>query len=116
MTQEVAGPNPVGRPKKRVFSMPKIPNDIKKIKHIPSPLKHWRSVGDSTTNETINQILQRVEGYTKAEVKQLMAEGRIIVTINKVTRKLKGTEELFVLEETPKATETIDRFADIELE
>jgi len=96
--------------------MSKAPSDIKRMRHITAPQKKYRYGGQNTTDETINQILQRLGGYTRDEVRKLMSEGRVVVTINRATRKLKGTEELFVLEEAPKATETIDRFGDLELE
>jgi hypothetical protein len=59
-------------------------------------------------------------GFTEAQIKKLKKENRIVLTASTLGSKVKGKQELFVLEgPLPKyesASQTIDRFGDLELE
>lgn len=97
----------------------KIVDNISRMRHIPSGKKTYRYGGSNSTDRTIAQIL-RDAGYTDKQIKELKAENRIVLTMSTLGSKVKGKQELYVLEgpiptyESPSVT--IDRFGDLELE
>lgn len=89
------------------------------LKHIDKGKTHYSYGSGRKSDRTMKQILKD-EKYTDKEIKRLHEENRILIRPHSLCRKLKSTEELYIVPDSvgagPQAEvedNSLDRFKDL---